>query len=80
MTMANPVIDERPLLFIRHFFAGGEAGVAGAAKSGLTDAGDSVERVGAFVIHSLPAEAGECLEDGCARFIFLFILRMFDGG
>jgi len=77
--MVNPAIDERPLLFTRHFFAGRVAAAAGDAKHDLTDIIDSVERVGAFFVHSLPAEAGERFEDGRAGFVFLFILCMFDG-
>lgn len=78
--MANPVVGKRPLLFTHHFFAGGVAVVAGDGKPDLTGFGGSVERVGAFFIHSLPTEGGEGFEDGGAGFVFLFILCMFDGG
>ena len=77
--MANPDIGERPLLFTHHFFAGGVAAVVGAVKPDLTDMSGSVEWVGTFVVHSLPAETGECFDNRGAGFVFLFILRMFDG-
>jgi len=77
--MVNPAIDERSLLFTHHFFAGQVSAVVGVVKLDLTDVDGSVERVGAFFVHSLPTETGECFENGCARFVFLFILRMFDG-